>query len=216
MTALLEPALILLILSYLILVSSSRLTLGIRVVALQGILCGFLPLMIPEHGMSLRFAAIAVVTLALKGVVFPLLLNRSLREANVQRESAPPLGYTASSLIAVLGLGVAFWISAPGRLPLLTAPASPLQMPTALFATLPGLFLIIARNNALNQVLGYLTLENGIFLTGLALALEEPLLLELGILLDVFFAVLVMGVAIFHISRAFDSIEVDQLSVLKD
>jgi len=76
--------------------------------------------------------------------------------------------------------------------------------------------LIVARNNALNQVLGYLVLENGIFLTGLALALEAPLLLEMAILLDVFFGVLVMGVAIFHISRAFDSIEVDELTALKD
>ena len=59
-------------------------------------------------------------------------------------------------------------------------------------------------------------LENGIYLVGLAIAKESPLLIEMGSLLDVLFAVLVMGVAIFHIGRTFDSIEVDQLSTLKD
>jgi len=58
-----------------------------------------------------------------------------------------------------------------------------------------------------NQVLGYLTLENGIFVLGLALALEQPLLVETAMLLDVFAAVFVMGVMVFHIQREFDHID---------
>jgi hydrogenase-4 component E len=68
----------------------------------------------------------------------------------------------------------------------------------------------------LNQVVGYLVLENGVYLFGLILAPEVPLLVELGILLDVFVAVFVMGIAIFHISREFDHLEMDQLTTLKD
>jgi hydrogenase-4 component E len=75
---------------------------------------------------------------------------------------------------------------------------------------------IITRFNALNQVVGYLVLENGVYLFGLILAPEVPLLVEMGILLDVFVAVFVMGIAIFHISREFDHLEVDQLTTLKD
>jgi hydrogenase-4 component E len=68
----------------------------------------------------------------------------------------------------------------------------------------------------LNQVVGYLVLEDGVYLFGLILAPEVPLLVEMGILLDVFVAVFVMGIAIFHISREFDHLEVDQLTTLKD
>lgn len=216
MTELLEPALVAVILSGLVLAASSRLAFGIRLVAAQGMIAGLLPLVLSHDGVTARLAVLAGLIVGLKGVVFPRLLYRALRQAAVRREDDPPFGYTASIVGGVITLGVVFWLTAPGRLPMPTPPASPLQLPTAAFTVLTGLFLIVARNNALNQVLGYLVLENGIFLTGVALALEEPLLLEMGILLDVFFGVLVMGVAIFHISRAFDSIEVDELTTLKD
>ena len=59
-------------------------------------------------------------------------------------------------------------------------------------------------------------LENGIFLAGLSTAMEVPFLIEMGILLDVFIMVMVMGVALFHISRTFDSIEVGGMTALTD
>jgi hydrogenase-4 component E len=216
MTVILDPLLVAIILSNVALAASSRLAFGIRLVAVQGVVVGLLPLIPSLDGVTARLVVIAVLMVGLKGLVFPRLLDRALRQAAVQREDAPPFGYTASIVGGVIFLGLAFWIAAPGRLPMPTPPDSLLQLPTAIFTLLTGLFLIVARNNALNQVLGYLVLENGIFLTGLALALEAPLLLEMAILLDVFFGVLVMGVAIFHISRAFDSIEVDELTALKD
>jgi hydrogenase-4 component E len=64
--------------------------------------------------------------------------------------------------------------------------------------------------------LGYLVLENGIYIFGVTLVRDQPWLVETGILLDVFVAVFVMGIAIFHISREFDHMDVDQLTVLKD
>ena len=66
------------------------------------------------------------------------------------------------------------------------------------------------------QTLGYLAMENGIYAFGLAFAVEEPLLVEMGVLLDVFVGVFVMGIAIHHISREFDHIDTDRLSELKD
>ena len=71
------------------------------------------------------------------------------------------------------------------------------------------------RNKAAMQVLGYLAMENGIYAFGMAFAVEEPLLVELGVLLDVFVAVFVMGITIYHISREFDHIDTDQLSDLE-
>jgi hydrogenase-4 component E len=59
-------------------------------------------------------------------------------------------------------------------------------------------------------------MENGIYAFGMAFAIQEPLLVEMGVLLDVFVAVFVMGITIYHISRQFDHIDTDRLSALRD
>jgi hydrogenase-4 component E len=79
-----------------------------------------------------------------------------------------------------------------------------------------GLFLIVARRKALTQVLGYLALENGIYLFGVCFASEGPIWVELGVLLDLLVAVLVMGIAVHRINQAFDSIDTARLQSLHD
>ncbi|HSV94053.1 MAG TPA: NADH-quinone oxidoreductase subunit K, partial [Desulfobacterales bacterium] len=86
----------------------------------------------------------------------------------------------------------------------------------ALFTTAVGLMVIVSRRKAVTQVLGYLAMENGIYAFGMAFAIQEPLLVEMGVLLDVFAGVLVMGIAIYNISREFDHIDTDRLTALKD
>lgn len=213
MSAALEPLLILVLLSNLVLVGSSRLALCIRVVAVMGVALGLAPLAMPHHGATLRIVILAVVTIALKGLVFPWFLLRALRAAGVRHEVDPLIGFSPSVLGGVLGLGLSLWLGR--KISPATPVAHPLLLPTAMFTVITGLFLIVSRRTALNQVLGYLVLENGIYLFGITLAREEPFLVEMGVLLDVFMAVFVMGIAIFHISREFDHIDVDQLSTLK-
>ncbi len=75
---------------------------------------------------------------------------------------------------------------------------------------------MVSRSKAVTQVLGYLVLENGIYCFGLGAAPRSPALVEMGILLDVFVAVFVMGITIYHINREFDHIDTDQLISLKD
>ena len=150
----------------------------------------------------------------LKGIVFPRLLSRAQRMADVKHEVEPIVGYSASILIGLVIVILSAWVGAAFPLPHL--PVSPVLLPTALATILSGLFLIVSRRTALTQVVGYLVLENGIYIFGAALAQEEPFLVEMGVLLDVFVAVFVMGIAIFHISREFDHIDVDQLTSLKD
>jgi hydrogenase-4 component E len=79
-----------------------------------------------------------------------------------------------------------------------------------------GLLTLVSRVKAVTQVVGYLVMENGIFLFGVLLLEAMPYLIELGVLLDLFVGVFVMGIVIFHINRAFDHIDVDQLSTLRD
>jgi hydrogenase-4 component E len=205
--------LVLVVLTNLKLLGSSRLGASIRVVAAQGVMLGLLPVLAHVHELSLHFAALAVGTVALKGVVFPWLLFRALREAEVTREVEPYVGYITSILIGLAALAASFWLG--GRLPVSTVEPASLLVPSALFSILAGLFLIVARKRAVNQVLGFLVLENGIYTFGVGIVVETPFLVELGVLLDAFVAVFVMGIAVYHINREFDHIEVDRLDRLK-
>jgi hydrogenase-4 component E len=71
------------------------------------------------------------------------------------------------------------------------------------------------RKKAITQVIGYLVIENGIFLFGSATVSEIPFLIEAGLLLEVFVAIFVMGIAIHQINREFNDIDTDKLNVLK-
>jgi len=88
-------------------------------------------------------------------------------------------------------------------------------VPVALFMIFVGLFVIISRRKAISQILGYIILENGTYAFGMAVLRETPMLVELGILLDAFVAVFVMGVAIYHINREFEHMDADLLDTLK-
>jgi hydrogenase-4 component E len=209
-----DSALVLLILTNLMLLGSSRIRTCIHVVAVQGIILGLLAVVARTGGPSSHAILLAVGSLALKGFLFPWLLFRARREANVRREPRPFVGYQISILAGVVAMGVSLWLG--GRLPLPREVISSLVVPTALFTILCGLFLIVSRRTALVQVLGYLTLENGIYAFGVAVVQEAPLLVELGVLLDVFVAVFVMGITIFHISREFEHIDTDRLAALKE
>jgi hydrogenase-4 component E len=154
---------------------------------------------------------VAIITL--KGFVFPRLLTSALRESNTSREVQPFVGYVGSLLIGVFLLAFSFWVDSKVQFPVVGA--QHLFVPVAFFLFLAGLFLIVARRTAVNQVLGYLVMENGIYILGFAVVRETPILVELGVLLDVFVAVFVMGIAIYRISREFDHIDSDQLRSLK-
>ena len=187
----------------------------VRLSAAQGMLLCPLPLLLPQDGFSLRSLLFAVGLFAVKGIVFPRLLFRTLRTVNIRHEVEPFVGYTASLLAGIGILALSLWVAGGLQLPT-SQQLSPLVLPIALSTILTGLFLIVGRRKALMQVVGYLVMENGIYIFGIAVAQEVPFLVETGILLDVFVAVFLMGIAIFHINRQFDHIDVEKLTSLKD
>jgi hydrogenase-4 component E len=209
-----DSALVLLVLTNLMLLGSSRIRTCIRVVAVQGMILGVLALLARRDALSWHAVLLAAGSMGLKGLLFPWLLFRARREADVRREPRPFVGYQTSLLAGVVAMGVSVWLG--GRLPLPNEVISSLVVPAAFFTILCGLFLIVSRKTALTQVLGYLVLENGIYAFGVAVVQEAPLLVELGVLLDVFVAVFVMGIIIFHISREFDHMDTARLASLKE
>jgi len=209
-----DAVLVTVLLMNLLVLGSSRLAACIRCVAVQGVLLGIMTFVVHEGTGTLRIVVLALASVSVKGIAFPALLFRALREAEVRREIEPYVGYNLSILIGLAMLTFSLWLSE--QLPLPQTPVSPLIVPVALFTSLTGLFVIISRKKALTQVLGYLVLENGIYAFGAGLVQSTPLLVELGVLLDVFVAVFVMGITIFHINREFDHIDTDRMALLKD
>lgn len=212
MTTFLDTLLVGLVLTGFLLLGSGRFAALIRIGAWQGIIAGLLPLAL-HGGVTARLALVGAIVVGVKGFVFPRLLARALRESEMNREQRPFVGYAASLLFGVLALLGSFWLDS--RLPLHLENGTGLLSPVAFLVILTGLFLIVARRTALNQAIGYITLENGIYVFGLAVAREFPVLIELGVLTDLFAAVFVMGIAIHRISREFDHIDAARLDALK-
>ena len=209
-----NAAMILLVLTNLMLLGSSRLAAHVRLTAFHGFLVGILPLLVASERFSLELVGMAALAVAVKSVLFPLLMRRVMRDAQMGREAAPFVGYSLSLLLGVVALGVSLWLSA--RLPLPASRGGNLVLPAAFFSMFAGLILITTRRKAVTQALGYLVMENGIYAAGVAMVHGVPMLIELGVLLDVFVGVFLMGILIFHISREFDHIDTDQLATLKD
>lgn len=191
---------------------ATRLSATIRAVAAQGAVLAALPIAL-YPAFSVHIIGLAIGTFAVKAVVLPFLLSRAIREAAVRREIEPLIGFAPSMLLGAIAVALAFSI-AP-RLPLPALPTH-LLVPVSISTVVIGLLVLTTRSKALTQVVGYLVLENGIFVFGLSQAERVPFLLELGVLLDVFVGVFVMGIVVFHINREFDSLDSAQLTELHD
>lgn len=193
---------------------SSRLPTLIRAMSLQGVVLGIMPLLMEYKRLGWAVAAVALATMAVKGVVIPGLLRRAMRAANIDREIQPFIGYVPSLLLGAGGTIVA--VALARSLPLLPEQAGTLLIPGSLASILTGFILLIGRAKAISQVCGYLILENGIYLFGLLLIHSTPLLVESGILLDVTVGVFVIGIIVDRIQRAFDSLDTRKLTALRE
>jgi len=208
-----DPLLIVVLALNFVALGMSRIRGVINAAALQGILLGIFPLFIhPE--IALRGILLIVVTIGLKGFVIPRFLVHAMREANIQHEVNPIVNYMSSLLLGAVGTGLAMVFSY--NLPLAEQHTDLLLVPASLATVWTGFLLLTTRRKAIMQVVGYLLLENGIFLFGLLLLEAMPFLVEVGVLLDLFTGVFVMGIIIHHISREFASISTEHLTELKE
>ena len=197
------------------LLASSRLGAAIRAVATQGALLAALPLLLAGERHQLgHMLLLAGGAFAVKGFLIPWLMFRAIREASIRREMDPIIGFVPSMVLG--GVGVALAFAFASRLPLPGGLVHPFLVPTALSTVWAGLLLVVSRRKAVNQVLGFLVLENGVFVFGLLLSDIMPVMVEAGVLLDLFAAVFVMGIVMFHINREFASLDTEKLSALKD
>ncbi len=200
MTLLIDFVFAALVVVNLCLAGVGRLAGAVRLVAFQGVLIGLLPCILTgEH------VLIASINMLVKGVILPLMLNYAIRKARTVRELEPLVGFGKSVAIVFAVTLLAFRF-APETLAIAVS-----------FATIAtGLFLIVARRKAITQVIGFLVFENGISIFAAGISMDYGLVVELGILLDVFVLVFILGIAVYEINRTFSSIDIDKLNHLGD
>lgn len=213
MISVLNALLVTVLLLNLFVLGSSRIRALIQAAGLQGTLLGIMPLL--THGRwSPMTGVVAIATILVKGSVIPKILFKALRDAQIKREVEPIIGFMPSTLLGALGTAVA--IALAEKLPLAAGHAQTLIVPAALSTIFTGFLLLTSRIKAITQVIGYLVLENGIFIFGLLLIESVPFLVELGVLLDLFVAIFVISIIIHHINREFASLDTRRLSALKE
>jgi len=191
---------------------TTRLSATIRATAIQGGLLAALPIAL-HPAWSLHIIGLAAGTLLVKAILLPTFLSWAIREASVRREVEPLIGFTASITLGALAVALSFGIAE--RIPLPESDSA-LLVPVALSTVMVGLLVLTTRSKAVTQVVGYLILENGIYVFGLSQVERVPFLVELGVLLDIFVGVFIMGIVVFHINREFDSLDSTRLTELKD
>lgn len=209
----LNAVLVLVILLNMYALGAGRMSSLVRTAAMQGVLLALLP-EIALGSRGLMPFAVTAITLGVKGMLIPWLLLRALRNTNVKKEVEPLIGFMPSILLGALVTGTALTLSG-----ILSGPRHPLGlmvMPTAISTLFTGFLLLTARVKAVTQAIGFLILENGIYVFGLLLLAAVPALVELGILLDVFVGIFVISIILHHINRTFDSMDTRSLAALKE
>lgn len=209
----LNGILVLVLVLNLLLLGTSRINTIIQTVSAQGALLGIIPFVMHQH-LTIPEILIAVMAIALKGVAIPLIMVHALREAQIKREIEPMVGFLPSILLGAVA--TAFSLLFASQLPLASQHVGKLLVPTSIATVFTGFIILITRYKALTQVVGYLVLENGIYIFGMLLIEAMPLIVELGALLDLFVGIFVICIIANHINRAFSSMDTRRLVTLKE
>ena len=205
------------LLSVLLSLASSRLMALVKIMALQGVMVSLLPILLESNsrlgsGGLIFFQAMFLI----KGVLIPGLLYVALKRVVTKREIEPIIGYHASLFGGLIIILVSIFITE--RLKYSMPEGHELLLTTAITTMAAGFFLMMSRRKAITQVIGYLMLENGIYLVGPALSKHAHIVyvVEFGVLLDLLVGVMIMGIILHNINHTFDDIDTDLLNRLKD
>jgi len=191
---------------------ANRMTTYINVLALQGVLLFFVAYMELSHINTLNLILILLETIIFKSVAVPLFLRYVLKRNHITREAEPYLPNFVSLIITTIIVITTIILSntmQEGKL-------DKMFFVVALSTLFTGLYFIASRRKIITHVMGYLVIENGVFVLSLAVGNEMPMLVNLGIMLDIFASVLILGVFLNKIGDVFKNIDVNQLTNLKD
>jgi hydrogenase-4 component E len=160
-----------------------------------------------------KLFVVAVFFFVLKVLILPHYLKRMEKRFSDQREERPYVNIVTSLVLCAFLVILAYVITRP--LVLVSTMSTRGGLPLAMGLIFVGLFTVVTRKKALTQILGFLVMENGVVLLAALATFGIPLIVELGVFLDVLMGFLVMQVFVYHIHDTFESIDIDQLTELK-
>jgi hydrogenase-4 component E len=201
-------------LTMLYLSATSRIVAHIRLLIAQGILLFLICACGMEHIDKVNFAFLTIETLVVKAIIIPWFLYRVLKKTHSNRDVAANIPHfyclVISSVILLAGFLVSEYYISSMKL------ISPIYFGVSVATIIISLWLITIKHKIISNVIEFITMENGIFLLSLSVAKEMPILVNMGVLLDVFIAVYILGLFINVINKEFNDLEVSNLSDLKD
>lgn len=210
-----ENALIILFgLTMLYMAVTSRLMAYLRILVLQGILLFLICYFGVEKTSLLNFLFLAFETLIVKAMVIPMFLNKVVKSTHEYRDADANIPHFYCLFISTLILFIGFLIS-DFNFPAIKL-INPVYFGVSIAVIIISLILITIKHKILTNILSFITMENGIFLLSLSVVKEMPMIVNLGVLLDLFIAVFILGLLVNHINKEFDGLEVAHLSDLKD
>jgi hydrogenase-4 component E len=191
---------------------TSRLTGMIRGVAIQGLLLSLLPLLLPSPAELFHTILLVILGMAIKGILIPRYLFTAVRDVRVVGEVHPTVGYSLSAAYGIITSVFSFYVLR--KIPFLPEAVSPFHASIAIAMAFIGIFLIVTRRNVVSQIVGYLVFENSAFILGISIAAFQPLVVEMGVLLDMLVGVFIMVIAVHRIHTKHKTISIDSLERL--
>jgi hydrogenase-4 component E len=204
--------LIIFIISLLYVAIANRVITFVRILALQGfILFGVTFLQLHEI-QTWNLVLILLETIVFKAVAVPVFLGYLIKRNKITRESEPYLPHFISLVIITMIVVITVLLANSIQ----DTHLDKIFFIVSLSTIFTGLYFIASRKKIITHVMGYLMIENGVFVLSLAVGNEMPNLVNLGIMLDVFASVLILGIFLNKIGDVFKDVDVDQLTNLKD
>jgi hydrogenase-4 component E len=191
---------------------ANRLTTYINILALQGILLFGVSLIELIQINTINLIFILFETIVFKTIVIPIFLKNVIKKNNIIRETEPFLTYFMSIVIITSIIFGSFILSNV----IDVVHFRKMFFIVALSALFTGLFIIVSRKKVVTHIMGYMVIENGVFILSLSAGNKMPMLVNTGITLDIFVSILLLGVFVNRIGNTFEEMNVDNLTNLKD
>lgn len=194
--------------------ASSRLKTSINMLVLQGLILFFIFNKLSDNIDIFNYLFLCFETLVIKMLVIPIFIWQIAKKSETFTDTEPSIPRFYSLVIATLILFFGFIFAAISKHHLLVT--NPIPFGISISTIILSLFFITVRKKILTAIIGYTMMENGIFLLSLSIEKEMPLVVNAGVLLDIFIAVFILGFLVHRIDRTFDKDTMDVLVQLKD
>ena len=204
----------LLLLSSFAMLSQRRILSLVNLFALQGAVLSASTAIVAYTSGATHLYASALLSLTLKVIVLPWILHRLIARLDVRWDTETQLNIPATMLVGIVVVVFAFALAQP--IAQLSATVTRSTLGIALAVVLLSFLMMITRRKAVSQVIGFLAMENGLFFAATSATYGMPMVVELGVALDVLVGTLILGVFFFQIREQFDSLDLHHIERLRE